>query len=71
MDFIKITYQQLQENNYLSEYNDKYGLAAFVDDNIRKTFLNNPNNDDNSKTAILFLLIMVISLVVVSFMALL
>lgn len=54
MDFIKITYQQLQENNYLSEYNDKYGLAAFVDDNIRKTFLNNPNNDDNSKTAILF-----------------
>jgi hypothetical protein len=29
-------------------------LAAFVDDNIRKTFLNNPNNDDNSKTAILF-----------------
>jgi hypothetical protein len=54
MEFVKISYQQLQENNYLSEYNDKYSLAAFIDDNVRNTFLSNPNNDDNSKTAILF-----------------
>lgn len=51
---LKISYGQLKENNYLSEYNDKYGLAAFIDDNVRNTFLSNPNNDDNSKTAILF-----------------
>ena len=54
MEFVKISYQQLQENNYLSEYNDKYCLAAFVDDNVRKTFLSNPNNSDRLKTAILF-----------------
>ena len=54
MELIKITYQQLRENNYLSEYNDKYSLASFIDDNVRITFLSNPNNNDASKTAILF-----------------
>lgn len=54
MDFIKITYNQLKENNYLSEYNDKYGLVAFIDDNVRNTFLSNPNNNEDSNTAILF-----------------
>ena len=51
---LKISYGQLKENNYLSEYNDKYGLAAFIDDNVRNTFLSNPNSNDDSKTAILF-----------------
>lgn len=54
MELIKITYQQLKDNDYLSEYNDKYGLAAFIDDNVRNTFLSNPNNNDDSKTVILF-----------------
>ena len=52
MELINITYKQLRENNYLSEYNDQYGLAAFINDNVRNTFLSSPNNDD-SKTAIL------------------
>ena len=54
MELVNITYKQLRENNYLSEYNDQYGLAAFIDDNVRNTFLSNPNNNDDSKTAILF-----------------
>ena len=47
-----ITYGQLKENKWLTD-NDRYGLAAFVDDNIRETFLESPFNVKSEKTAIL------------------
>lgn len=47
-----VTYKQLLENNWLVD-DDCYGLGAFVDDNVRKTFLDCPNNDDSEKTAVL------------------
>lgn len=47
-----VTYKQLLENNWLVD-NDSYGLGAFVDDNVRKTFLDCPNNDNGEKTAVL------------------
>jgi len=49
----KISYGELREKEWLTD-NDHYGLAAFVDDNVRQTFLNNPNNDNDTKTSILF-----------------
>lgn len=51
---LKISYGQLQDNNYISSYNDKYKIAAFINNNVKNTFLNSPNNDDISKTAIIF-----------------
>lgn len=51
----EISYGQLRENNWQSDQ-DKYGLAAFVDENVKKAFVESPNNDDNTKTAILFAL---------------
>ncbi len=50
-----ITYNQLSKNNWMVD-DDCYGLGAFVDDNVRKTFLDCPNNDDGEKTAIMFAL---------------
>jgi hypothetical protein len=49
----KVTYGQLKCNNWLED-NDLYGLASFVDDNIRATFLDSSNNDEDDKTAVLF-----------------
>lgn len=49
----KVTYGQLKKNDWLEE-DDPYGLAAFVDENIRSTFLECPNNVANEKTACLF-----------------
>ena len=50
-----ITYNQLSENDWLVD-DDCYGLGAFVDDNVRKTFLDCPNNNDGEKTAIMLAL---------------
>lgn len=50
-----ISYGQLQENTWLT-VSDSYGLAAFVDANVRQTFLDNPNNTDTSKTAVLLVI---------------
>jgi hypothetical protein len=51
----KISYGQLQENTWLTG-NDCYGMAAFVDENVRNTFLQSPNNNQPDKTAILLAL---------------
>lgn len=51
----KISYGQLQENNWLTD-DDCYGMAAFVDDNVRLTFLQSPNNNQPEKTAVLLAL---------------
>lgn len=48
----KITYGQLKETEWLTD-NDPYGMAAFVDENVRQTFLQSPNNDHDDKTAVL------------------
>lgn len=47
-----ITYGHLKEGGWLID-NDRYGLAAFVDENVRKTFLDSPFNDNPDKTAIM------------------
>lgn len=47
-----ITYGQLKETEWLTD-NDPYGMAAFVDENVRQTFLQSPNNDHDDKTAVL------------------
>ena len=47
-----VSYGQLSGNSWLKD-NDPYGLAAYVDENIRKTFIDNPCNTDEDKTAIL------------------
>lgn len=47
-----ITYGRLKEGGWLTD-NDRYGLAAFVDENVRKTFLDSPFNDNPDKTAIM------------------
>lgn len=51
----KISYGQLQENNWLTD-DDCYGMAAFVDENVRTTFLQSPNNYQLDKTAVLLAL---------------
>lgn len=48
----KISHGQLLDNSWQTD-DDRYGIAAFVDANIRQTFLDNPNNTDASKTAVL------------------
>lgn len=48
----QISYGKLREKTWLSG-NDRYGLAAFVDDNVRETFLESPFNVDPTKTAVL------------------
>ena len=48
----KVSYGQLHESNWLTD-KDSYGLAAFVDDNVRQTFLQCPNNGNDGKTAVL------------------
>lgn len=48
----KISHSQLLDNSWQSD-DDRYGIAAFVDTNVRQTFLKNPNNIDASKTAVL------------------
>lgn len=50
-----ISYGQLRENTWLTA-NDRYGLAAFIDANVSQTFLDNPNNNDASKTAVLLVI---------------
>ena len=47
-----ISYGQLREGGWLTD-DDRYGLAAFVDENVRQTFLQSPNNDNKDRTAIL------------------
>ena len=47
-----ITYGHLKEGGWLSN-NDCYGLASFIDENVRKTFLDCPFNDNPDKTAIM------------------
>lgn len=48
----QISYDQLRQGNWQT-YNDRYGLAAFVDENVSNTFLDSPFNDKPEKTAIL------------------
>jgi hypothetical protein len=48
----KVSYGQLREREWLTD-KDRYGLASFVDDNVRKTFLHSPNNNNDEKTAVL------------------
>lgn len=48
----KISYGQLQNGDW-QVGEDAYNLASFVDANIKQTFLDNPNNDDPNKTAVL------------------
>lgn len=50
---VPITYKQLREGVW-QKYDDKFGIASFIDDNIRNVFLTNPRNTDEDKTAILF-----------------
>lgn len=50
----KITYGQLVEDTWLTD-DDRYGIASFVDANVRETFSQNPNNTDASKTAVLLI----------------
>ena len=47
-----ISYGQLKKNKWQTD-NDIYGIAAFVDDNVRYAFLDCPNNQNEDKTAIL------------------
>ena len=51
----KISYGQLQEDSWLTD-NDCFGMAAFVDENVRETFLQCPNNNNPEKTAVLLAL---------------
>lgn len=48
-----ISYKELYDKNYLC-FNDKYGLATFINETVRITLLNNPNNNCNEKTSIIF-----------------
>ena len=48
----KITYDHLRKGDWLTD-NDCYGLAAFVDRNVRDTFLDSPFNNNPGKTAIM------------------
>ena len=50
----KISYGQLEEDSWLTD-DDKYGIASFVDANVRQTFFQNPNYTDASKTAVLLI----------------
>ena len=47
-----ISYGRLREGDWLND-DDRHGLAAFVDENVRQTFLQSPNNDNKDKTAVL------------------
>lgn len=47
-----ISHGQLLDNSWQSD-DDRYGIAAFVNANVRQIFLDNPNNIDASKTAVL------------------
>lgn len=47
-----ISYGQLKSGNWLTD-NDFYGLAAFVNDNIKNVFLDSPFNKAPDKTAII------------------
>ena len=51
----KVSYGQLYENTWLVD-DDRYGIAAFVDENVRRTFLQSPNNNNPEKTAVLLAL---------------
>ena len=48
----KITYDHLRKGDWLTD-NDCYGIAAFVDENVRDTFLDSPFNNNPDKTAIM------------------
>lgn len=48
----KTSHGQLLDNSWQSD-DDRYGIAAFVDANVKQTFLDNPNNIYASKTAVL------------------
>lgn len=50
----KISYGQLVEGTWLTD-DDRYGIASFVDANVRQAFFKNPNNTDASKTAVLLI----------------
>ncbi len=52
VDIKLISYDKLSQGNWLTD-NDRYGLAAFVDDNVSRTFLNSPFNRQPEKTAIM------------------
>lgn len=52
VELSKISYNQLRHDDWLYA-KDPYGLASFVDENVKKTFLECPNNDMSDKTAIL------------------
>ena len=52
VDIKLISYGQLSQGDWLTD-NDRYGLAAFVDENVSQTFLNSPFNRKPEKTAIM------------------
>ncbi len=52
VDIKLISYGQLGQGDWLTD-NDRYGLAAFVDDNVTTIFLNSPFNKKPEKTAVM------------------
>lgn len=46
----KISYKDLQEYKY-KNFDDPYGIVAFMTDHLRETLLACPNNEDKNKTA--------------------
>lgn len=51
----KITYKDLRKKSY-EAFDDRYGIAAFITDSVRKTFLEYPGYQDDSDTVAFFLL---------------
>lgn len=52
IDIKLISYGQLSQGDWLTD-NDRYSLAAFVDENVSQIFLNSPFNRKPEKTAIM------------------
>lgn len=53
INFQQISYRQLIKGDY-KRYNDRYGIADFISEDIKKVFISSPNLDDVDKTAVLY-----------------
>lgn len=51
----KITYKDLKEKSY-EAFDDRYGIAAFITESVRKTFLEYPGYQNDSDTVAFFLM---------------
>lgn len=53
INFQQISYRELIKGHY-KKYNDKYGIADFISENIKNIFISSPNIEDVDKTAVLY-----------------